>query len=464
MITPLITAPYLSRVFGADGIGSYSYASSIVSYFTIVASLGTASFGKREISYAQDNIYRRSKVFWETELVSIVSVAICSLIYLGYIYYTEKNIIYYILIFNLLSVAADITWLFQGLEEFKKFLLRSFFIKIVSICYIFLFVKNKSDLPVYVFGIAFFAFFGNVILWLYLPQYICKIKMSDLDPRKSIKEIVQLFIPTIAVQIYTVLDKTMIGLLTNNSFENGYYEQAEKMSKIALSILQSVSTVVAPRICSLYSNDKKDEIEKYMYKSYNFIWLLGTAISFGLMGISANIVPWFYGDGYDPVINLLSILGFLAIPIGINNVTSFQYLIPTKRQNIFTKTVFIGAITNFCLNAILIPKWYSVGAAIGSVAAESVIAITQLIYIRKEISIINVFKLSVKYVVASFVMLGVVYIENLVFDPSIIHTVIMIATGAIVYFFILIFVFRDKFTIELVRPYIQKIYKVNRSE
>ena len=47
LITPLITAPYISRVLGSNGVGIYSYTNSIVTYFTLFAALGTASYGQR---------------------------------------------------------------------------------------------------------------------------------------------------------------------------------------------------------------------------------------------------------------------------------------------------------------------------------------------------------------------------------------------------------------------------------
>ncbi len=54
LITPFITTPYISRVLGADGVGIYSYTSSIMAYFTMFAALGTAAYGAREIAQLRD--------------------------------------------------------------------------------------------------------------------------------------------------------------------------------------------------------------------------------------------------------------------------------------------------------------------------------------------------------------------------------------------------------------------------
>ena len=63
IITPLITAPYLSRVLQPDGVGSVSFAESIMSYFSLVAVMGIATYGQREISYVRDDVKKKVKFF-----------------------------------------------------------------------------------------------------------------------------------------------------------------------------------------------------------------------------------------------------------------------------------------------------------------------------------------------------------------------------------------------------------------
>ena len=237
---------------------------------------------------------------------------------------------YLILGFNILSVMANVTWFFQGLEEFRIIVIRNFIIKILSIIYIFLFVKDEGDVNTYVFGLAFFLLVSNISLWSKLPKYIVKLELKSIKPLKNIKTIISLFIPTIAIQVYTVLDKTMIGLITGDSTENGYYEQAIKISKIVLTIVTALGTVMIPRIGYYHAKGDVERVRYFMYRGYRFVWFLGVPLCFGLVGVSSNFVPWFFGDGYLKVIPLLSILGFLILAIGINNVTGMQYLIPTN--------------------------------------------------------------------------------------------------------------------------------------
>lgn len=456
MITPLITTPYVSRVLGADGVGTISYVESIVSYFALFAAMGISTYGQREISYVQDSLEKRSIVFWNTKIFTCITTGIIIILYVFFAYTSPQAVLYYIMIFNLLSIMFDVTWFFQGLEEFGKIVLRNLIFKVISIVYIFIFVKSADDILLYAFGNTFFTFISNLTLWGYLPKYVCKIEKKNIQPFKDFKVILALFVPTIAIQVYTVLDKTMIGIITNNAYENGYYEQALKISRMALMLVASLGTVMIPRIGYHYQNNNVEEVKRLMYRGYRFVWLLGIPLCFGLIMVSSNFVPWFFGEGYDKVIVLLQILSCLILAIGINNVTGIQYLIPTKRENIFSLTVIVGACFNFGLNIILIPRIQSMGAAIATVAAETLIAIVQIFIVRKELRPSRIIGESINYFIAGVVMVVLLYFEGKYLVPSFINTMIMIISGAICYFLCL-FIMRDEFMVSNIRVVLQKL-------
>lgn len=458
LVMPLITAPYLSRVLEPDGVGTASYVESIVAYFTLFATMGITTYGQREISYVQDDAAKRSAVFWNTKVLGFCTSTIVTLVYVVFaLLQKERSTLYLILTLNLVAVFFDITWFFQGMEEFGKTVMRNAIIKLLQIAYIFLFVRSKDDLPLYVLGIGLFTLLGNLSLWAYLPKYINKISLRELSPFKDIKVVWSLFIPTIAVQIYTVLDKTMIGVITGSSFENGYYEQAIKMSKMLLAVVTALGTVMVPRVGNLFGKGEAFEVRRLMYRGYRFVWFLGIPLCFGLIMAAGNFVPWFFGPGYDKVVPLLQVLSFLILSIGINNVTGIQYFIPTKRQNLFTLTVLIGAGTNFTLNMLLIPVFQSIGAAVASVAAETVIAVVQLVIVRRELSPGRVLMEGLHYYIAGAVMVLVLWPVCHSLAPSMLHTVMIAVCGAAVYFFALL-VERDEFFLSNVRNALRKLH------
>ena len=456
LLTPLITTPYLSRVLGADGVGTVSFAESVVSYFTLFATLGITTFGQREISYVQDEKDKRTQLFWETKVLQAITSVCVLVVYYVFAFFQEHRALYLILSFNIVAVLVDVVWLFQGMEEFGKIVFRNIIFKIVSITYIFAVVKTRDDILKYVFGIAFFLFLSNLSLWVYISKYIGKPKWKDIKPFRNIRVVISLFIPTIAVQIYTVLDKTMIGLITQNAFENGYYEQAIKISKMVLIVVTSLGTVMIPRIGYHYGRGETDVVNSYMYRGYRFVWFLGIPLCFGLLGTASNFVPWFFGDGYDKVIPLIGVLGFLILAIGINNVTGMQYLIPTKRQHLFTMTVLIGAGVNFIFNIVLIYYFQSIGAAVASVVAETTIALVQLWLVRKELSVEAIIASSWRYLIAGGIMLTVLRAISSQFTPTIIHTVVLVVIGALLYLIVLL-ALKDSFFISNAQAVLKRI-------
>ncbi len=461
LLTPFITTPYLSRILEPDGVGIASYISSIESYFCLFATLGLTTFGQREISYVQDNPKERTQIFWEVVSIQFCSSIVAIFVYIIYSLNQTNKSLFLVLVFNLFSTMINVTWFFQGIEQFQKIVLRNTICKLIGIAYVFLVIHNKEDLILYMAGTVVMDFISNISLWFYLPMYISNPLTCTIRPWRHLKSVISLFIPTIAIQIYTVLDKTMVGAITKNSFENGYYEQAMKISKMGLSFVTSLGTVMIPRIGYYFNRGEKETVKYYMYKAYRFVWFLGIPLCFGLIGICGNFVPWFLGEKFSCVVPILSILAFLVLSIGINNVTGVQYLIPTKRQNIFTITVVVGAIVNFLMNLVFIYYLKSIGAALASVIAETLIAVIQLFIIRKELSTTIIIKSAWNYLCAGIIMLIAIKLTDRFLCPSFMHTILMILEGATIYFSILLLL-KDDFFIDNIKQLVRVFLKLIR--
>ena len=458
IITPLLTAPYIARVLGADGIGVFSYVTAIAAFFIIFANLGTSTYGQREVSYVQQDVHKRSVVFWNTLIFRVASTGFFILLYGIFISILHPNwmIIYVIQFIEILSVACDTSWFFQGLEEFGKIVGRNAIFRLINLAMVFTLIKDENDLALYTFATAIITLVGHVSLWAYLPKYLTSVSKKELSPFKDTNVIIGLFLPTIAVQIYQYLDKIMIGIFTSGNTENGYYEQAMRITRMILVLVTSMSTVMVPRIGRYFHDNNKEAIRVSMYKAYRFAWFLGLPLMFGLFACADNFIPWFYGPGYEKVNTLLKIVSVITVAISINNVTGIEYLVPTKREHLYTRTVLFGVVINFCLNLILIPHYFSYGAAIASVVAEIVIALSQLICIRKELDLSIVFKSSGKYLISGICMLILLLIECSFLPANIASTFFMVVSGAAVYF-IMLLVLRDEFFIENAKSVISKI-------
>lgn len=444
LILPLVTASYLARVLGATGNGIYIYTYTIVNYFVLFGSLGISMYGQREIAYAQDNKSKMKKTFIELVLFRFITIAIaCVVYYFTFIRQGEYSTYYRILFFELIAAAFDISWFFQGMEDFKKTVIRNIAVRLISVGLIFLLVKEASDLGKYLAIYALADLIGNISLWLYLPKYFKGIKVKNINIVRQIPAIVLLFIPQIANKVYNMLDTTMLGKIIVDKAETGYYEQSQKIIRVLLTLVTSLGTVMVPRMASMFASGERKKINEFMKKSFNFTYLLSFPIIFGLIAISKDFVPWFFGPGYDKVIILMNIISPIILLMGIANIIGTQYLLPTKRQKEFTISVLMGMIVNFILNYIMINLWSSVGACIATVLSQLVVDVMQLYYVRNEINLKEMIKLSYKYFFAGIIMFGCCMLVRLVLKGFICF-VIQIIIGVCVYFGIL-FLLKDEF-------------------
>lgn len=455
-IVPLITTPYLSRTLGAEAIGIYSYTLSIVTYFILFGSLGIAIYAQREIAYAQNDKETRSKVFFEILILRFITMAISIIVfYFTCIKNTEYGMYYKIFLIQMIANCLDISWFFQGLEEFKKTVMRNTIVKIISVILILLLIKKPEDLLLYILIYCLSTLIGNLSLWIYLPKYICKQKLKNLEFKKHLRPLLELFIPQIAVQVYTVLDKTMIGAIVNDKSEVGYYEQAEKIVKLLLTVITSLGTVMLPRISYEFANKNKEKIKETMEKSINFVLILSFPMIMGLIVISPNFIPLFLGDGFEPSITIMQLLTPIILFIGMGGIIGTQLLLPTKRQKQYTIAVVLGAIINVILNLMLIGKIGAKGATIGTVAAEFVSMSVQIYFIRKDIDINIMLKKAIKYFVLSVVML-IVCMSIYILEINRLATVVLqVLIGVSVYFGLLV-ITKDDFT----RALISKVKKI----
>lgn len=462
LITPLITAPYTARIFGADGVGIQSYTQSVVSYFTLFAALGTASYGQREIAMHRDQKKTATKLFWEIELLSVCTTCVSLLVWIAMIIFTNGRLTpyYLVLTMNIIAVAVDISWFYGGFEQFKLIVTRSIAIRCIGLLVLFAIVREKNDLLLYIGLMAATGLLGNLSMWAYLPRFIVKISLNELTIKTHLKKTLVYFIPTIAISVYTVLDKTMIGIITKNTYENGYYEQTTKITKMVMALITSLNSIMGARMSYLYAEKRLQELRDRLIKSIDFVMLMGIPMVFGIVGIARNFVPWFFGDGYNKVIDLLYIYSPLIIIIGISNCLGGQYLTPSGQISRSSRAIIAGAVINLCFNVVLIPRFQSIGAAVASIIAEGVITVTYVHMCNEYMTWQVIWKCAWKRIIAAMLMLIGLILIGYGKIGSVTITLVQFVAGVILYFGTL-FIIKDRTILFYLKMIIQKIKSPN---
>ena len=319
MILPLITMPYVSRVLGAEGIGTYSYTYSIAQYFLLFGMLGVENYGNRSIARVRDDEQKRSAVFSSIYTLQFIIASISVIVYVLYIAMFSGNKLYaFLQVFYVLSGVFDINWLFFGMEDFKLTVTRKVLVKIINVVLIFAFVKTSADLWKYLLVLSLGYFIAQSSMWLFASKYI-KFHFTRINEAfKHFKDILILFIPLVATSIYRMMDKVMLGNFSTMQ-QVGFYENSEKLINVCLCVISAFGAVMMPRMSNLYARSKYDECRDLFVRSMEIAIFIGCAITFGISSIANDFIPIFYGTGYDACVSITIMLSatvlFITAPM-----------------------------------------------------------------------------------------------------------------------------------------------------
>lgn len=438
VITPLVTAPYLSRVLGASQTGVFSYTQSIANYFVMFATLGMSTYGVRVIALCGEDRQERSRAFWSAFASQLCVASVVAVAYLAYALTIHAGDFLCSLVWGLwvLSAVGDVSWLLFGCEEFKIPTVRSFATKLGSLAVIFGFVHEPGDVWLYVLAVAGAYLVNVVLVWPFVGRFVDPYRPSWHEVARHFGPNIGLFIPVIAVSLYTSLDKIMLGSMSTMT-ESGYFQYSEQVSRMPLQVITALGTVMMPRMVSMLTEGRRDQAVSVLGTSLWIMLVCAFAFAFGIFAVVPVFVPVFLGDGYAPCELLMVVMCGIIPIICVTNVIGKQYLLPMQRDWEYTASLIAGATVNVLLNLLLIPQLASLGTAIATVAAETTILVVQVILVWKELPLLDYVKKAAPFFVIGAMMAAAVRASSVYIERSLgISTyglLIEIAIGALIY-------------------------------
>lgn len=433
LMFPLITAPYVTRTLGASNLGIYTYSLSVATVFLKVAELGIVNHGSRSIASVQDNEIERSKVFSNIYIIQAFSSLLMTLIYIAYVFLIvkEDKCIGFLQTISVISSLFNISWLYMGMENFKKIVFRDTAVKILSLFCIFIFVREKNDLWKYACILLVSSTVGYLTLWFEIKKYVVFFKPSIEEIKKHIKPILILFIPTIAVTLYTTIDKVMLGSISGKS-QVAYYQYAATLASIPLGFITSFGNVMMPHMASMSAKKEKSVVET-INKSMLFIMFLSSAFAFGEAAISREIIPLYYGDEFIASVPLLILLSIKLPFMSWASVIRTQCLIPENRDKEYIISLFCGAAINLSMNFFLISKFDAIGAVIATIFAEIAVCVAQTTCVWKRLHLGKTLLHGIGFPVIGVIMYSVVRIVALQFETNVLTLLFEVLIGASIY-------------------------------
>ena len=451
LVFPLITFPYSSRVLGPVYIGKVNFAQSIVSYFALVAALGISTYAVRESAKLRDDRENLSifvKEVFSLNMISTVAAYILFALALAVVPAFESyRKLLCVCGASVLFTTLGMDWLYTGLEEFKYITVRSIAFQFISLILLFVFVWSQNDYLKYA-GISVVSSVGSNICNFLHARHFVDFKIKARKLKKHLKPIFTLFAMSAAVSIYTVLDTTMLGFIKGDEAV-GIYTAATKINRMVIMMITAATAVLLPRL-SYYADKDRNEFLRLANKAVQFVVMFSVPCAAGLFILSEPAVLLFSGGQFLPAVPVMKIMNAVIVFISLGCLMGGNVLISAGKEKASLAATIVGAISNFSLNLIFIPRYGAAGAAIGTVCAEFLVTATQFILGRKIVDWKNLFRTVVQVFAAVFVMvLSILFFMKIV-NNKVTLVLLSIGIGSFLYGSLL-FLFRNEFAISMFR-------------
>lgn len=413
IILPFLTIPYVSRVLGAEGVGISAYVNSIITYFVLFSNLGISVYGNRTIAYTKGSLIDRSRVFWEIMLIKIIMFLLSLSLFFLFMQFSSYYNFLKIQVFYIIASVLDISWLFLGLEQFKKLAIRNILVKIMSFASIFIFVKDRGDLDIYLLILACSSLFGNIVFWIDFKKYVLPLKIMSIDITTHLHAILLLSLPQLVSYAFMGVNKLILPNFSS-LLETGLFDNADKTVRLLLTIVVAIGAVVFPRMANFFKTGEEKKLYSSLKLAFDINSLVTFPVVFGFILISKPFSEFFFGKDFNGISTVLSILIFELIFMGWTSLIGNQFFIAVKKEKILLISMIISLSFLIVFSVFLVPIYGAVGAAISSLIGEFIILCVQLYYLNKKISVRFLFGDVYKFIFSSlFMFLICLSVQNL---------------------------------------------------
>ncbi|MFD1411492.1 oligosaccharide flippase family protein [Lapidilactobacillus gannanensis] len=449
IIVPIITAPYISRQLGPSGVGINAFSLSFVQVFVLFAYLGTQKYGNKMISKERNNVIQLTTNFKYVYFNQLVTTTLTLFLYILYVevFIDKYRSLYFVQAIYILSVYFDVSWFFQGKEDFRTTVVRGMGSKVLGTILIFILIHDPQDITLYALILAASGLVANVIMWMYLWKEIdwtrfIKIRIQLKPFLIQLKNIFTYFVPVAFLQITVLMYQLILGWHASN-IEVAYYANANKIITIPLYIITSFITVMFPRMSYEFGSGRENHANELLKSSVETTMLLAIPLTFGMIAISSNFVGWFFGAGFTKVSPVMIILSLRIVPATLNEVFGYLLLMANGKATLYSRSLSIGGAVSIVLNYLVTFHSGAVSTAWVSVISEFLIMIVILLFVRSRIGVLkNVVILHA--CIFSVLMFIPVYLFGSGYERNITVTIVQIILAVVIYSALLVIFDRKK--------------------
>lgn len=465
IIFPLITFPYISRVLLVEGSGKVAFATSVVTYFTMFASLGIPTYGVRACAIVRDNKEKLSKTVQELLIISGGTTLLTYIVFGISLFvipeFAQERTLLLIVGLGIGLNTIGVQWLYNALEQYSYITTCSILFKVIGMVLMFLLVKESSDYQIYG-GVYVIASFGSYVLnFICLRKFVTFQKTGTYQFKQHLKHIMVFFAMSAGASIYLNLDVVMLRFLQSNEAV-GYYNAGIKVKTVLVTCVTSLGTVLLPRLSYYIETADKKAFQLMVGKAFRFVFVAASAVTVYFSIFARESILLLSGEAFLPAVGPMMILMPTVLLIGLSNVTGIQILTPNGREREVMYSIWGGAILDFVLNLIVIPKFSANGAALSTLLAEGMVLLLQCWFLRdvlwSYIRQVQCWKIVIALAVASVMTIPVkIWIDSGVFVTLLVSAIVFFGGYAVVLLFL-----KEPFVSEILNSGIHAIVRKNR--
>lgn len=440
IIFPLITFPYISRVLLVEGSGKVAFATSVVTYFTMFASLGIPTYGVRACAIVRDNKEKLSKTVQELLIISGGTTLLTYIVFGISLFvipeFAQERTLLLIVGLGIGLNTIGVQWLYNALEQYSYITTCSILFKVIGMILMFLLVKESSDYQIYG-GVYVIASFGSYVLnFICLRKFVTFQKTGTYQFKQHLKHIMVFFAMSAGASIYLNLDVVMLRFLQSNEAV-GYYNAGIKVKTVLVTCVTSLGTVLLPRLSYYIETADKKAFQLMVGKAFRFVFVAASAVTVYFSIFARKSILLLSGEAFLPAVGPMMILMPTVLLIGLSNVTGIQILTPNGREREVMYSIWGGAILDFVLNLIVIPKFSANGAALSTLLAEGMVLLLQCWFLRdvlwSYIRQVQCWKIVIALAVASVMTIPVkIWIDSGVFVTLLVSAIVFFGGYAVV--------------------------------
>lgn len=459
MAFPLITGIYVTHVLIPEKIGMVGAAQNVANYFVIFSFLGIPTYGMREIAKYRDDEKERSKIFSELYVINTISTIVFLILYLVLIVtvptYRNELSLYLITGISIALNFFNVSWLYEGMEDFQFISIRNLIFKAVSFGFLIIFVRSEDDYLIYalvtVVGTA-----GNYIVNMVCANKYIEFSLKGLNLKRHMKSVMYLVAVNLAIEIYSLMDITMMNFLCSKE-SIAFYKYGHSVELMLLQVVNTFTIVLIPRISYTYKEKMYSEFNRLLTKGFKLILLCAVPMIIGILFTADFLIVRLYGEEYIVSASILKMFAMLLIISPVGYLLGSRVLLVTGNESKMLISVGIGAAINLVGNALLIPKYQEYGATTASLLSEFVVMIVYVSLGKKHFKLTALKMFVIKLAGAAGVMSVVLFLCEFIPDGWVKLAVQVVSAGLTYPLSLLLF--KDEIVIEYKNKIFNKLKK-----